>query len=606
MGNQKNMDAFSGFIESVAGSRVLENIASALPGGGILVAASDWLQNKIRGHIIFPPPDPLKRQDVKRTGWGSASLIPDDKGRPIPIVYGTCYVNAAIIGIDNAAYYSAGNGGYIQAGILLGLCYGKALAWQSITAKEGEVLTYIGDYTTNGIKMIPPWPSTETPRSVWYVYNDGTQATEIPLVDTGGNPVTYKSSLNGIAWIYINQIDFIQTWGKIEKRETWPRVQTLVLRRLSTPLVNTEVASMELQNNVIHVNGCHTNPHSYGDNPAAIAYDLLTNTTYGLGVSTALIDLDSFNTAAQWLYDKRYGLNFQIDQTIIAEEIFTMLQSAVDIFIRINNSGKFEAIVKDPAHGETQMTFTDADMIGFSTGSVSWESTYNFFSAKCFKAGPNGGWGTYDLAIRAPWNMAMQGAEKKLDLDLTMFNIPSIAEERLSVIAKRMSTPITSISFNTSLQAMRLLVGDLIQVENVEFGISGTFRILEKTVPSPDSNMILLCCELASEFYFDKNAYTGSGGAPEETVTQATEVGAFQTLVFAPFSGSSGNFAGGFTDPTKVRARWSLGQAQAGELLLGTDFTVVASHIVLDPTIFAEDIQANSLGLMSVDVWEIT
>jgi hypothetical protein len=87
---------------------------------------------------------------------------------------------------------------------------------------------------------------------------------------------------------------------------------------------------------------------------------------------------------------------------------------------------------------------------------------------------------------------------------------------------------------------------------------------------------------------------------------------AYQTLTFPAFSNTSTAAAAPFGTAADVRARFTPGQEQTGDLTNGVgtggvdfDMNVAKDRVILDPTKFLQDIQANALGLLSIDVWEV-
>jgi hypothetical protein len=63
-------------------------------------------------------------------------------------------------------------------------------------------------------------------------------------------------------------------------------------------------------------------------NPAHVIVDLLTSVIYGMGVPTSQIDLDSFESSSETLYNEGYGTSFVWDRD---EKIEEVLQRMVDL-----------------------------------------------------------------------------------------------------------------------------------------------------------------------------------------------------------------------------------------------------------------------------------
>lgn len=91
-------------------------------------------------------------------------------------------------------------------------------------------------------------------------------------------------------------------------------------------------------------------------NPAAAIYDILTDTTWGLGIPAALIDSASFVTAGNTLYTEGNGVSFAFDSVAPAADWIDEILRHVD-----------GLLFEDPLTGKIKLSLTRAD---YSVGAL--------------------------------------------------------------------------------------------------------------------------------------------------------------------------------------------------------------------------------------------
>lgn len=114
-------------------------------------------------------------------------------------------------------------------------------------------------------------------------------------------------------------------------------------------------------------------------NPACMLYEILTDTTWGLGIDPATIDATSFIAAANTLYTERFGLSMLLEQATEATEVIREILRHIDA-----------GLSSDPTTGKLTLKLVRAD---YSVGSLpvldqasvesvelsrgSWSETFN-------------------------------------------------------------------------------------------------------------------------------------------------------------------------------------------------------------------------------------
>ena len=103
----------------------------------------------------------------------------------------------------------------------------------------------------------------------------------------------------------------------------------------------------------------------------------------------------------------------------------------------------------------------------------------------------------------------------------------------------------------------------------------------------------------------------GNAATPKASSDNQLQVVAYrvvsQNLTFPAYSDTSNALTGGvtFTTDANSQVQWGAGQEMSGMLTYSTGYTVVDHNkIKLDSVVYATEIAANALGLMSVDAWE--
>ena len=119
-------------------------------------------------------------------------------------------------------------------------------------------------------------------------------------------------------------------------------------------------------------------------NPMNVIYELLTDTTFGLGIATAKIDTTSFTSAAATLATENNGMSFSQDAKRQAFEILNLVQQQIDgvlYYDYSDNKYKVKLIRDDYTAGTIdEVNESNSSLIDFDRGS--WEGTTNFVDAK--------------------------------------------------------------------------------------------------------------------------------------------------------------------------------------------------------------------------------
>ena len=119
-------------------------------------------------------------------------------------------------------------------------------------------------------------------------------------------------------------------------------------------------------------------------NPMNVAYEVLTDTTFGLGIAAANIDSASFSAAAATLATENNGMSFSLDAKKEAYEILNLVQEQVDgVLYYDHSSNKYKIkLIRDDYTADTiaELNETNSSLVDFDRGS--WEGTTNCVDVK--------------------------------------------------------------------------------------------------------------------------------------------------------------------------------------------------------------------------------
>jgi hypothetical protein len=239
-----------------------------------------------------------------------------------------------------------------------------------------------------------------------------------------------------------------------------------------------------------------------GNNPAAIAYDILTNTFYGLAIPADKIDIASFNVAAVYYNSKDYGLNIKVTDIAEAKKVLNQMLDWCDLVLTVGVNGLIQCKVFDPA-AESIGTLSDDDYSSFALTKQSWKDLYNEFEATYSDPARLYEATSIVLKNEAAIEMA-DGIIKKKTFDLTAFTNRTVCTSRLAEIMRRESYPRNTVSCEVSGAWYFVRPADLIKIIKSEYGINNYFRIVSVSTGKIDELNISLELVDATEVMFDQ------------------------------------------------------------------------------------------------------
>ena len=272
-----------------------------------------------------------------------------------------------------------------------------------------------------------------------------------------------------------------------------------------------------------------TSTTAWSDNPILCIRDYLTNTRYGRGIESSLIDTASFNAAANYCDENvtiggvskaRYTCNGVVDTSAGSMDVLKKLLTACRGFL-VFSGGKYKIIIDKP---ETAVFTFDEDNI---TGSWSINlgdknSQFNRIRANFFN--PDRNWQP-DIAVVDSTELRTQDngllLERTIDLPFTS---DIDRAKMITTVNLNQSRQQISCEFTATIEGLKAEVGDVVFISHATTGWTAKpFRIMRIALQGNDEVKV-------SAIEYDANAYDFgniqvSDGAPNTNLPDATQVG---------------------------------------------------------------------------------
>jgi hypothetical protein len=524
------------------------------------------------------------------------------EGLPVPVTYGKVKVKGRYVYLKMETAITKRNE-KTEIYSLVDTCYMAEYAWLLIC--KGQVYFDDPDQSVPQVLINDKYmysdlsdPSTHFPQWVFSQFNDGT-SDYIP--EPLKNELLYPVKMKGIAHMFFDKS--IHTVGGLPfeydsripatSGGTMPKVEFIVKRNLEPLPIN--YSAIEFFDEYI------------GNNPAAVIYDILTDSQFMMGIDPSKIDLvsfnavgDSFGTPEAEAAGRLYGINFAIIEPVSVRQILDDIRDATDVFLYSFNDTFYLANLYD-RDAINKGSITDSEFNSLMITRETWRDVPNVFIGEFIDSTFNYEKKVITIKNEAAILMA-DGFINKKKIDLTMFIRSEIAFCRLNEIMQRFSFPRVFVECTVNRQHYDLRPGDLINIYSDEYSLYGNFRVTNIDFGDINDMNIRLSLVQAFEDLFDSN-YSKTPGWLGEVPQRVLPV-SYETVTFNAYSYVSNMRVTPFTNTSRVRAMWTDGQSNAGELILGTDFTVDGYSIIRLTSLWKTAVEQNSLGQLKIDCWQ--
>lgn len=285
-----------------------------------------------------------------------------------------------------------------------------------------------------------------------------------PYYDTGMN---YR----GMAWAL-----FMDFW--IARGSPTPKTYQFIVTRLPKCIRDnaTTVTAIVTRGSI--------NPldPSYNEaNPAAAIYEILTNKLWGRGLSSDLIDEDSFATCSEFFRDKNIGISLTLDTAEKLTTVLDTIRTQLGVILSWNGGVWKMRCLMDTAQTHANiLTLTTNEVFDLRATRPMWAGVVNdlraeFNSAnKFYKAEP--------VHVQNLANIEQSGAVKSASVSLRAFTDWNLATRMATRMLMQISYPASSITFKMNRFKSHLEIGDSFRLVWNEWGdatVTGYFSVLK-------------------------------------------------------------------------------------------------------------------------------
>ena len=352
----------------------------------------------------------------------------------------------------------------------------------------------------------------------WYVPHTGAddQSADSRLV-SDISAWTTSHRLRGTAYIYV-RLTFDQ--------EIFPS---------GLPIITADIKGVKVYDP-------RTSTTAWSDNPALCIRDYLTNTRYGRGIPTSMIDDASIIAAANYCDEtvtkggttaKRYKCNGIVDTSRTSLEIVRELLTACRGML-VFSGGKYKLIIDKPE--TASFTFNEDNIVGawqISMGSKT--NTYNRIRAEFFN--PDRSW-QGDIAVVDSSTLRTQDSNLMLEREIQLpFTSDIYTAKQIATMALNQSRQQIMCSFTSTIEGTRCEVGDVVYVSHETPGWTNKeFRVMSIALKNNDEVEVALL-EYADSVY-DFGTIAVVDDAPNtnlpdpDLVTAPDAMGINETLFF--------------------------------------------------------------------------
>lgn len=213
--------------------------------------------------------------------------------------------------------------------------------------------------------------------------------------------------------------------------------------------------------------------YSYHEaNPAAVIYELLTNKVWGRGLSSDIIDEDSFILAGEYFATQAIGMSFELDaQESIGDVIEGIRRHLKTILTWDGEKYKLKCLM-DPAQTHSIIQTLKSDEIeALEISRPTWDSVTNEVRAEYI---------SHDRSHRTEMVHAQNIAAKDImggwitteRLQLSGFSDPTVIGRQLNRILSELSYPYATASWEMNRYKSQIEVGDCVRIVWDEFNAS--------------------------------------------------------------------------------------------------------------------------------------
>jgi hypothetical protein len=237
-----------------------------------------------------------------------------------------------------------------------------------------------------------------------------------------------------------------------------------------------------------------SSPYNGGCNPMNVIYEILTDTDWGLQISTSDIDLSNFREVAETLHDEGNGFAMVVDNPMKVEDILNELQRQINgtlYFDRTNALWRVK-LVRDDYDPGALLEFDENNTVELMEYTrQTWEETTNQVRIKYSDSTKN--WQQTFALAQDIANISIQGASVASEANYPGCQNAALANNLAWRDLKVLAFPLGKIQVKFNREGFSLIVGSVFKYSNARLGFSDVvWRVQEINPGNIDSQEVVV------------------------------------------------------------------------------------------------------------------
>jgi hypothetical protein len=473
----------------------------------IVIQGIIWIVSTLVSIALRPKPDKPQPKGLSEFEFPTA-----DASRAIPVIFGSVKVTGPnVIWYGNLGQEPFQVGGqdygyYYTLGLALAVCFGpvdsidgllfedRSAGW-SFLSGDANMRTY----AFNNVMLFGP--NTQ---------GGGVKGNADCFLGTDAQPTsTYLQSTASVDWPGLPRLCYLVLHGGYKPQYGGVYLGT------STYVKPMAVLATRCPNQLGLPSGHHQMSVAGGfdSNPACMLYEILTDTTWGLGLPGSSIDTDSFVAAGETLFTEGLGLAMILEQATEASETMREILRHIDAGLSTDPStGKLvlKLIRDDYDIGDLPvLDQSNVSELEFSRGS--WSETFNV--AKVTYTSRADGWTERIAQWQNLANLQVQGVTVATQVDYRGFSNAHAAGLAAARVAKATSYPFARLRLKVNRAAWALRSADVFKLNWPPLGITDMVCRVTRPASGELENGRMSLESIEDSFSVSGTAYTDPPGS---------------------------------------------------------------------------------------------
>lgn len=439
-------------------------------------------------------------ENARPSGLGDFSFPTATEGRAIPLIWGKIKLTAPNVlwygdlrtvaieeEIDTGLFSSETiiKGYRYYIGMHFGLCLGDDVSLHrfEIDEKSGLNGTWNGDGVSATVNRPTLLGGDEFGQGGLYgvlrFYSGSKTQTKNDYLDAHQSPTIAYRGIAHAVW----EVDFssVFPYGWVGNSPNIPAF-SFVLSRYPDGL------------NLAGVNPGAENPYDGGCNPMNVIYEVLTDTDWGLGISSSAIDITNFRDVADVLYDEGNGFAMMIDSPKKVEEIIQEIERQINgtlYFDRASALWKVKLVRDDYTVGDLTVFDEDNIVALMDYTRQTWEETTNQVRVKYVDNTKN--WQQTFALAQDIANIAIQGVSVSTEVNYPACQNADLANDLAWRDLKVLAFPLGKINVKMNREGFDLVPGDVFKWSWLSLGVEEVvYRVQEIDPGNIDSQEVIV------------------------------------------------------------------------------------------------------------------